>query len=83
MGMGLGFGFFGLVFMILFWLAVIGLAVWLLSSLFPRTSRNSPPPSQTWQGDRPESALDILRQRYARGEISKAEFEEMRRDLSA
>ncbi len=31
---------------------------------------------------RSDSALEILRQRYARGEISKEEFEAMKRDLT-
>jgi putative membrane protein len=83
MGMGLGFSLFGLLIMIIFWLAVIGLAVWLLASLFPQISNNSLPPSEKWHNDRPETALEILRQRYVRGEISRAEFEKMRRDLLA
>jgi putative membrane protein len=33
-------------------------------------------------GSRPEeSALEILKKRYARGELSKAEYEEKKRDL--
>jgi uncharacterized membrane protein len=30
---------------------------------------------------RPDSALEILRMRYAKGEIARDEFEAMRRDL--
>lgn len=74
--MGMGF-----LFIVVFWLVIIGLAIWLVASLFPRISSSVLPPSGQLHDDRPESVLDILKQRYARGEISKAEFEEMRRDL--
>ncbi len=30
-----------------------------------------------------ESAMDILKRRYAQGEITKEEYEQMRRDLEA
>jgi len=76
-GMMHNFGFGGL-FMIIFWMVIIGLGVWLISSLVSRTSSQPPsnlPPT--------ESALDILKKRYARGEITKEQFDEMRRDLSA
>lgn len=71
-GMMNGFGFGGIL-SILFWIVIIALAVWLISSLVSRT--NSQPPA--------ELPLDILKKRYARGEISKTEFDEMRRDLNA
>ena len=34
-------------------------------------------------GPRPDAALEILRQRYAKGEIDRNEFEARKRDLTA
>jgi len=67
MMMGGGTGLLG----ILFWLVVIVALVFLVSAAFP---------SRTASGHR-ESAIDILKKRYARGEIDKARFDAMRRDI--
>jgi len=80
-GFGMGFGWFGFFFMAFFWLAIIGLGVWLLSQLFPKTAGTQSGSSSHQTGDTSKTALSILKQRYARGEISKTEYEEMRHDL--
>ncbi len=59
-------------------LLLIGLVVWLAVSL-ARNRRGEVPalPARPSQ----DSALETLRVRYAKGEISKEQYEEMRRDL--
>lgn len=75
MGWGMGFGGLGFVFMALFWVVIIAAAIWLLGNLFPRSLPARP------AGDTPQTAGDILKQRYARGEITREQFEVMRRDV--
>ena len=76
---GYGFGgFIPMILMIVFWVVIIALGVLLISGLVSRTS--SQPPSNLPPA---ESALDILKKRYARGEITKEQFDEMRHDLNA
>lgn len=76
---GMYFGPWGwlmMAFMMLFWIVVVGGIVWLVVYLTRRSGRG--------QGtSAPDSALDILNQRYARGEISKDEYEQMKRDITA
>jgi putative membrane protein len=63
--------------MFLFWAAVIVAIVFLIRWLVTAGNRGQ----QTVAGHGAESALDILKKRYARGEIGKAEFQDMRREL--
>jgi len=62
----------------IFWIIIIGVILYLI---FGRRSSRG----QAWPpgiGTESETALDILKKRYAKGEITKAEFEEMKRDIS-
>jgi len=63
----------GWILMIIFWALVIIGVIFLIMWLAGR--------SQTNRGRGPDSALEILRERYAKGEINKEEFEQKKRDL--
>ena len=80
--MGFGFGF-GWIMMVIFWVVVVGLAVWLLSLLFPRVTHSNPAGGAPQHTGTLESPAEILKQRYARGEITQEQFEQMRRDVGA
>ena len=66
-GMMGGFGWLGMLTMLLFWIGVIALVVWALGNLFPARQATVDP-----------DALEILKRRYARGEISHEEFVQAR-----
>jgi putative membrane protein len=78
MGYGYGMPWFGGIFMILFWVAMIVGFIFLIRWLVVASRSGGQGVSH---GD--DTALDILRKRYARGEIDKQEFEGRRRDLIA
>jgi len=69
-------GFGGWWTMGIFWLVVVGLIVWLVVYLVRNSSTTS---TGGIGGD--AKALDILKTRYARGEIDKKEYEEKLKDL--
>ncbi len=73
-----------MLWMVVFWVVVVGLALWLLSRLFPGTHGRQDGEHSSANGivnGGSQRALDILNERYARGEITKAEYQEIRRDI--
>jgi len=64
---GFGMGFGGIL-----WIAIIALIVFLVWQ-YLRQDKNL--------GNSKHSPLEILKQRYAKGEIDKEEYEEKKRDL--
>jgi putative membrane protein len=74
-GWGWGWMAFGAVWMVFFWGVLIALVVWAFSRLTGDRQRT--------EGQRLESrsALDIAKERYARGEITREQFEQLREDL--
>ncbi|HJZ23172.1 MAG TPA: SHOCT domain-containing protein [Candidatus Babeliales bacterium] len=65
-----GWGGFGWIFMIVFWVLIILGVVALVRYL-----------GRSGQQQEHRTPLDILKERYARGEINKKEFEEKKKDL--
>ncbi len=74
--MGYGMGWLGMIMMVVFWGLLIVGGIFLVKWLVQATGRGGA--STAGGGGR---ALEILKERYARGEITKAEFESMRADL--
>ena len=68
-GMGMGGG--GMIFMGLFWIVIIVGVIYLIKSLTDKRS----------SGATSESPEEILKKRYAKGEISTEEFEKVKKDI--
>ncbi|BCB95592.1 hypothetical protein JZK55_05140 [Dissulfurispira thermophila] len=66
-GWGMGSG---AIFMVLFWVLVILGVIYLVQLIAKGQKRET------------DTALDILKKRYAKGEITKEEFEKLRDDLT-
>jgi putative membrane protein len=75
MGWGYGMGWFGLIIMGIFWIAVIVGIIFLIRWISVSTRVKDHRPTSE------DSPLEILKRRYARGEINKEEFETKKRDL--
>lgn len=77
-GLGWGGMWFGWLLMIGFTVAVVVLAIWLIRLSTPASHRESGAADRQQQL---QSALDILQARYARGEITKEEYLDVRATL--
>ncbi len=69
------FFFGGMWFGWIFWIVLIALVIWLVLNQGSRNRQNYLPPQQA-------SPLDTIKTRYAKGEINKEQFEQMKKDLS-
>ena len=70
-GSGLGYGYMGLG--LIFWILIIAGVIMLIRSLTEQSKKAG--------GDQQMSAMELLKVRYARGEITTDEFEEMKKRL--
>jgi putative membrane protein len=71
-----GMGWFGIIFTLLFWGLIIFGLVSLIRWLIKNTSNKGHTGVNTGA-----KAIDILKERYARGEIARDEFESMKKDI--
>jgi len=73
-GWGAGFGLFGGLMMLLFWILIIAAVVlgvrWFVNEGKLKGLRTE------------ETSLDILKKRYASGEINKEQYESMKQELT-
>ncbi len=81
-GYDFGWGWLLMSFGMVLWIALLVVLVWAIIRWLERKTSTSGPQETSIPASGP-SALEILRQRYARGEIDAAAFEQMREQLEA
>jgi putative membrane protein len=73
MGPGMMGGFSGMGLMLLVWIVVLGLIIWAILSAVRHPVESS---------SSVDSAMNVLKSRYAHGEINKEEYEQKKKNLS-
>ncbi|MBI4743661.1 MAG: SHOCT domain-containing protein [Actinobacteria bacterium] len=74
---GYGYGItggIGMFLMTVFWILILVGGIFILKWIFVDQGRQGQPYKE-------EDALEVLKKRYAKGEINKEEFEEKKKDL--
>jgi len=71
-----GFNILGFIFQVFFWGLIVMLIVKLIKS-FHHCDHE-----EIEQSDSKNKSLEIVKERYAKGEIDKKEFEQLKKDLS-
>jgi putative membrane protein len=61
----------------LFWIVILVAAVWIIVRVVSNRSYRGE------SGGGQESAMDILKKRYAKGEITKEQYDQMKKDLGS
>ena len=76
---GMGFNIVSLIINFLFWILIIWGFIILIKSLTHRSYQYSNIEEETKNLE--NNSLKIIRERYAKGEIDKKEFEQLKKDL--
>jgi putative membrane protein len=84
-GFGMGGWLLGGLMMLLFWAVVIGLIVWAIWAFTRRqtgyASYSNKPQAPARSAPQGDPTLQIAKERYARGEISREQYDEIRQTL--
>lgn len=73
-GYGYGFGLGHMVVGVVILIVIIAVVVWLVRSVASPAMHHLPPPRRS-------SGLDVLEERYARGEIGRDEYLQKKKDI--
>ncbi|NIV04325.1 SHOCT domain-containing protein [Candidatus Saccharibacteria bacterium] len=71
-------GWGGMWFGWIFWIIILGLIVWAVVKIVNHNTNRRGAVESPSSG---ESALDILKKRYARGEIDQQQFQQMKKEI--
>lgn len=80
-GHWVGFGIVGVIISLIIWVVIIAVFVRILAWAFGGGHRRRERWRHWHEMSRGQSALDILNERYVKGEINKEEYEQKKKDI--